>query len=123
MELAFWAGLAVAKGDIIGWTHADMQTDPRDVLAAIALFEKHGNHIYAKGRRFGRPLSDSFFTVGMSIFESLSSPPSLGHQCPAKFISQNFYESWRIPPEDFALDLFVYAQARAAGSEYMPVSR
>lgn len=110
------AGLAAAKGDILGWTHADMQTDPKDVLAAIALFEKHGSNIYAKGRRFGRPLSDSFFTVGMSIFETIylrcrlwdiNAQPNLFHR--------TFYESWRNPPKDFALDLFVYAQARARG--------
>ena len=33
-------GLKAAEGEFIGWTHADMQTDPRDVLRALAIIEK-----------------------------------------------------------------------------------
>ena len=33
-------GLKEAKGTVIGWTHADMQTDPLDALRAFKLFEK-----------------------------------------------------------------------------------
>ena len=32
------SGLKIAKGDIIGWTHADMQTDPQDFLYGIEFF-------------------------------------------------------------------------------------
>ena len=33
------SGLAAAQGRILGWTHADMQTDPADALRGLALFE------------------------------------------------------------------------------------
>ena len=49
-------GLRASKGDILGWTHADMQTDPRDVLRGLKLFEQNGNDIFVKGRRCGRPV-------------------------------------------------------------------
>ena len=39
-------GLRAAKGAILGWTHADMQTDPQDVLQGLELFEKHGLEIF-----------------------------------------------------------------------------
>ena len=48
-------GLRAAKGEILGWTHADMQTDPQDALRGLELFDKHGLGIFVKGRRHGRP--------------------------------------------------------------------
>ena len=65
------SGLKAAKGKILGWTHADMQTDPQDALKGLDLFEKHGDDIFVKGRRYGRPFMDIVFTVGMSVFETL----------------------------------------------------
>ena len=32
-------GLELSKGKIIGWTHADMQTDPKDAIKALKFFE------------------------------------------------------------------------------------
>ena len=65
------AGLGAADGDILGWTHADMQTDPEDALHGLALFRRAGHDIFVKGRRCGRPLADTMFTAGMSLFETL----------------------------------------------------
>ena len=33
-------GLQEAKGEIIGWTHADLQTDPCDALVGLNIFGK-----------------------------------------------------------------------------------
>ena len=63
------AGLNVAEGDILGWTHADLQTNPKDALKGLALFEEFGSQNFIKGRRYGRPFSEVIFTVGMSVFE------------------------------------------------------
>ena len=43
------AGLKVAQGDILGWTHADMQTDPKDLLQAIQIFEANGKSYRSNG--------------------------------------------------------------------------
>ena len=66
------AGLEVAKGEVLGWTHADMQTDPKDVLAALEIYQKSSNSsdLFVKGKRMGRPIMDQIFTIGMSIFET-----------------------------------------------------
>ena len=64
-------GLEAAEGDILAWTHADMQTDPQDALAGLSLFDRHGTGIFVKGRRYGRPLADVAFTIGMSMFEAV----------------------------------------------------
>ena len=55
-------GLKVCKGDFIGWTHADMQTDPADLIKVLDIIEKNNcdPNIYIKGNRKGRPLFDQF---------------------------------------------------------------
>ena len=57
------SGLKAARGKILGWTHADMQTDPLDALRGLELFEKHGYEIFVKGHRYGRPFMDVIFSV------------------------------------------------------------
>ena len=112
------AGLAAADGGILGWTHADMQTDPKDVLHGLALFRRHGRELFVKGRRCGRPLADAVFTAGMSLFETLLlGQPMRDINAQPTLFSRDFYRTWQSPPHDFSLDLFAYYQALAAGLE------
>jgi glycosyltransferase involved in cell wall biosynthesis len=107
------SGLKAAKGDVLGWTHADLQTDPMDSLKALSIFQDKGQNIFVKGRRFGRPMADLVFTVGMSLFESaflLSRLWDINAQ--PTFFTRKFFESWRSPPHDFSLDLYAYYMAR-----------
>ena len=115
------SGLAAAEGDILGWTHADMQTDPMDALTGLALFERDGQDIFVKGWRYGRPFADVVFTTGMSIFETVLLGKSMWdiNAQPTMF-SRAFFQTWRNPPHDFSLDLYAYFQARRAG---LPVRR
>ena len=39
------AGLTVACGDVIGWTHADQQTKIEDALVGLKLFEQSGQYL------------------------------------------------------------------------------
>jgi glycosyltransferase involved in cell wall biosynthesis len=106
-------GLRAARGEILGWTHADMQADPQDALRGLELFEKHGLDIFVKGRRYGRPLGDLAFTVGMSVFETLLFGKSMCdiNAQPTMF-SRTFFDTWIEPPYDDTLDLYAYYQAR-----------
>ena len=109
-------GLRAAKGELLGWTHADLQTDPQDVLAGLALFDQFGADIFVKGRRYGRPAADVMFTLGMSVFETvLLTQPLWDINAQPNLFSRRFFDSWVQPPHDFSLDLFVYYQARRAG--------
>lgn len=111
------SGLRECKGEYLGWTHADMQTDPNDVIRAIELIEKEkGTPVYVKGKRKGRPLLDEFFTVGMSIFETvylgkqlwdINAQPNIFHK--------DFFNSWESPPHDFSLDLYALYMAKKKG--------
>lgn len=109
------SGLREASGEFIGWTHGDQQTPPADVLRALEIIETNNNNenLYVKGTRTGRPLFDVFFTLGMSIFETIymgtrlydiNAQPNIFHR--------SFFATWDNPPHDFALDLYALYMAR-----------
>ena len=112
------AGLRAASGEILGWTHADLQTDPGDTLKGIKLFEAYPNqNIFVKGKRFGRPISDQIFTIGMSFFETILLRKGFWdiNAQPTMFRSQ-FFKVWSdSAPHDFSLDLFAYFMAKKLG--------
>jgi glycosyltransferase involved in cell wall biosynthesis len=102
-------GLENASGKILGWTHADMQTDPKDILKGLKLFSSDESVNFIKGKRINRPLKDNIFTIGMSIFETilLHAPMHDINAQPTMF-KRKLYETWSNPPHDFSLDLYAY---------------
>lgn len=110
-------GLMAATGDFIGWTHADMQTDPEDVIRALNIISESGDRaIYIKGNRKGRPLFDQFFTWGMGIFESFYFKTSMTDiNAQPNIFPREFFENWEHPPYDFSLDLFAVYTAKKKG--------
>jgi glycosyltransferase involved in cell wall biosynthesis len=109
------SGLAVTRAPIVGWTHADLQTDPADALRAVAAMEG-ADRVLVKGRRHGRPLADRVFTAGMSVFETALLRRRLTdiNAQPTMF-SRSLLEEWGTPPKDFALDLFAMYTAAERG--------
>jgi glycosyltransferase involved in cell wall biosynthesis len=104
-------GLTKCKGEFIGWTHADLQTDPLDVLRGFKKINSKKDFI--KGKRRGRSFFDVFFSIGMSIFESIllnkifwdiNGQPTLFHR--------DLFLNWKNAPKDFSLDLFAYYMAK-----------
>lgn len=109
------SGLKEADGTFVGWTHADMQTDPQDVIKALEILEKESDppNVYVKGRRKGRPFFDQFFTSGMSLFETIYMGEKLYDiNAQPNIFHRNFFEGWDNPPHDFALDLYALYMAR-----------
>ncbi len=114
------SGLREARGTFMGWTHADLQTDPRDVVTALRLIEQHGDseRLYIKGNRKNRPWVDRVFTIGMSLFESVYLQARLNDiNAQPNVFHRSFYESWDSPPFDFSLDLYALYRARKRGLE------
>ncbi len=107
-------GLNIAVGEYIGWTHADMQTDPNDVIKALEIIEKENcDKIFVKGNRKGRPLFDVFFTFGMGCFETLLMGQFLWDiNAQPNIFSRDLFDNWQNPPFDFALDLFALYEAK-----------
>lgn len=111
-------GLKICRGKFIGWTHADMQTDPADLIKALDIIEKNNDdkNLFIKGNRKGRPAFDQFFTTGMSIFETLYMGVKLYDvNAQPNVFSKEFFETWKNPPKDFALDLYALYMAQKAG--------
>ncbi len=115
---AIAAGLKISAGEYAGWTHGDMQTPPKNIAQALSIIESLGfrKDIYIKGKRYGRPLFDRFFTFGMSIFETLylgywlndiNAQPNIFHR--------SFLENLQNVPTDFSFDLFAFYEAKKHG--------
>ena len=106
-------GLKECRGEYIGWTHADMQTDPADILKALGIIEEERGLVFVKGNRKGRPLFDVFFTAGMSLFETCYLHKKLYDiNAQPNIFPKVFFDGWEHPPYDFSLDLYALYMAR-----------
>ena len=109
-------GLQSAVGEFVGYTHADMQTDPADLLRALELIEKSDSpeNCYLKGNRKGRPLFDQIFTTGMSLFESIYLRNNLWDiNAQPNIFHKSFFNSIKDScPKDFSLDLYLLYMAK-----------
>ena len=108
-------GVRIASGEVIAWTHADLQTDPADVLEAYKIFIDHPEYpnCILKGRRVGRNPLDTLFTGGMSILSTLLLREYFSDvNAQPKMFHRNFLEKLTESPKDFSLDLYLLYQAR-----------
>jgi glycosyltransferase involved in cell wall biosynthesis len=110
------SGLRSATGDILAWTHADMQTDPKDVIRAYDILNNDpSKNIFVKGKRKNRRLSEAFFTWCMQVICTvvLKTPLSDINAQP-KVFHRRFYDSFLTAgaPDDFSLDLYALYWAK-----------
>ena len=108
------AGIKKARGDIISWTHADFQTDIKDVYNGFELFSQQTiqKKIFLKGIRNKRPIVDAILTLGMGIISSIWLRQNLNDiNAQPKMFHRSFLEKIGKPPDDFSLDLYFYYNA------------
>ena len=108
-------GLKAANGDYLGWTHADMQTDPSDVVHAFEIIKQRGNkkNLFVKGQRKNRQFFDKIFSVGMGIFESIYLGAILFEiNAHTTVFHRNLYDKFINAPHDFSLDLYALYMAK-----------
>ncbi|SFD73256.1 glycosyltransferase family 2 protein [Flavobacterium phragmitis] len=118
------SGLREAKSDFIGYTHADMQTDPADVIKAFDIIKNATNpkNTYVKGDRKKRKFLDQFFTTGMSIFETIYLRTSLWDiNAQPNVFHRSFFENLENIPKDFSLDLYLLYMARRKGLDVIRI--
>ena len=98
-----------AKGIYVGWTHADMQTDPYDLLRGLEIIESFSkdSKVYVKGIRTGRGFLDNFYFRNVT-FESALLLALLGYQCTPNIFHRDLLEFNDSSPDDFSFDLFYY---------------
>ncbi len=112
-------GLRSARGDLLAWTHADLQCDIADVFEALAVYRQAGGgKLLVKGDRKGRPAFDRFFTAGMELLNwavtrrrlrDINAQPKLLPRSLCDIILS------RPSPDDFSFDLHALNVAAAAG--------
>ncbi len=114
------SGLAEATGKVLAWTHADMQTDPVDIIRAYGEFKKYNNDmIFVKGNRQQRAFGPAFFTWGMGLLASTALKQNLSDiGAQPKLFSRLFYEKYlqKDAPYDFSLDLYAQYWAKRDGT-------
>lgn len=112
-------GLEAATGDVLAWTHADMQTDPADVLIAFEEFCKTDmTRTILKGERKNRPAMDRFMTWGMQQVTRFYLKIGLDDiNAQPKLFARKFYLDTikNKAPYDFSLDLYLLYQAKVKG--------
>jgi dolichol-phosphate mannosyltransferase len=112
------AGVKKTTGDVIAWTHADLQTDLTDVINAYtSITENQGfKKCILKGKRVGRNPFDAFFTFGMGLLSSFMMGVKLSDiNAQPKMFHRSFLEKLTDAPDDFSLDLYLLFQARVNG--------
>jgi glycosyltransferase involved in cell wall biosynthesis len=113
-----FTGLKAARGSVLAWSHADMQTDPKDVFRAYEAYCKapDADKLIVKGRRNGRRFSDRLISRGMEIVALLCLRTWLTEiNAQPKVFSARLLEHLGNPPIDFNFDVYVLYQARRQG--------
>lgn len=108
-------GILQAKGDFIGWMHADLQDDVSDIFKAIDIIKNSTEtNIFVKGIRNNRTFTENLFTFCMGVFESvllkkklydINSQPNIFNRSLIKLVNINN------APKDWLFDLFFYYSA------------
>jgi glycosyltransferase involved in cell wall biosynthesis len=113
-----WYGLCHARGEVLAWSHADLQTDLADVFRAFKVYKtsKKPEKLLVKGRRSGRRLSERVISWGMQVIATcllrtwlteINAQPKLFHRSLLERLPQ--------PPIDFNFDVYVLYQAKKNG--------
>jgi glycosyltransferase involved in cell wall biosynthesis len=108
-------GLRAAQGEYLAWTHADGQTPPADVLRAFDLLlrARDPRRTFVKGRRRGRPIKDTLFTLGMQVAALALLRTNLADiNAQPKAFHRDLLQLAAAPPDDLSLDLYFFWLAR-----------
>lgn len=118
-------GLTQCRAEVVGFTHADLQTPPQDVLTAFHLFTKENvkRQSLIKGRRLGnRPFLDRGVTVFYNFLAGLllgirieGSSHWADVNAEPKLFSRKLIPDLLKGPTDFTFDLFVLWTAHHQG--------
>lgn len=121
-------GLKLANGDILSWTHADLQTDLLDVGKGYELYQSKsdnaGDYLLVKGYRVNRKLSETILSFGMAAVASTQLNSWMQEiNAQPKMFNRIFYDGAKEnAPYDFSLDLYwMYLAKKKGVIETFPV--
>jgi len=111
-------GIKATKAPYVGWIHADLQTNPEDLIQIVnwLILESSSVNIFIKGRRRNRAPIDVFFSFAMSVFETiLFQRKMIEINAQPTLFSRSLIAELNNAPLDFMLDLYVYNSAKKQG--------
>ena len=110
--------ITMCKGEFIGWTHADLQTDLYDLIKAYNLIIQNNNRrnqdkYIIKGVRIGRPLKDQIFSNAMSILGLILFWPKPAYEIFAQpsIFHNSIIDEIQNAPDGYEFDVYVFIVA------------
>ena len=111
-------GLKEARGEVLAWSHADLQTDPADLFRAWDVYQQspQPTRLLVKGRRHGRRFGEWVISRGMELvalvllrrcLSEINAQPKLFHRDLLAHVQR--------APIDFNFDVYVLYQAKRRG--------
>ena len=103
-------GLKKSNGEIVSWTHSDLQCDINDIVIVYRLYKKKllDGKCIVKGKRIQRRFIDSFFSISMSLIASVIFNKRFREiNAQPKVFSKNLLKEFDNAPKDFSLDLYL----------------
>ncbi|MCG6154654.1 glycosyltransferase family 2 protein [Rubinisphaera sp. ICM_H10] len=113
-----YTGLREARGEVLAWTHADLQTDPADVFRVfdVWLADADSKRLIVKGCRHGRRFMERFISRAMELvalvllrqwIPEINAQPKLFHRSVMDLVTN--------PPVDFNFDVYLLYRAIRSG--------
>lgn len=111
------AGLTKANGDVVGWTHADLQCDPKNAFTAYSLLQEQSNaQVLIKGCRQGRAWQERLVSRVFETVARLILGLRTGEiNAQPKIFPRALLDKMTDPPSTFALDVYLLYVAQKAG--------
>lgn len=114
---AIMTGVRAALGEVIAWTHSDLQTPVADVFKAYDVFTSSENkNIIVKGWRTNRNLQQIILSFGMATVASVILRRKLTEiNAQPKLFGKSLVPLLKDAPKDFSLDLYMLCTAKNYG--------
>ncbi|MBL8030470.1 MAG: glycosyltransferase family 2 protein [Candidatus Doudnabacteria bacterium] len=117
---AIMTGVRTAKGEVIAWTHSDMQTPVSDVFKAYdyycslaTSYPLQATRFLIKGWRVNRTLQQVILSFGMAIIASVILRRKLTEiNAQPKLFPRSMVDLLKNAPKDFSLDLYLLCIAQ-----------
>jgi glycosyltransferase involved in cell wall biosynthesis len=117
-------GLRAARGEVLAFSHADMQYKPADCFAAyrLLLSQPDSAHALVKGQRAPRGWQAALVTNTMAALASaVLLMPLTDINAQPKVFHRSHLDRLLDPPDGFQFDLYVLFTARRAGLRVLTV--
>jgi len=123
-------GLENARGRILGYSHADLQCDPQNILEAYEVYKKteadpnfKDKKFIVKGKRFDRREEEKLFSYNLDRLAGIiMNGPMEDINGQPKLFSKEFYEyHLKQGPRDLTFDVYLMARALKSNRQALTV--